>query len=288
MKHRSFVIMSVLLFVLALMPASASAAGLTAMGTSFTYQGRLVDGGTPANGNYDFEFKLWDALAGGAQLGGTVAQTIGVTNGYFTTLLDFGQVFNGEARYLEMGVRPGGSTDPYTLLTPRQALTPVPYALALPGLWTQQNATSPNLIGGYSGNQVAGGVNGATISGGGAGGAINTVSANFGTVGGGDGQQPAAGRIRPWRAVSGTRRMATGPWSAGGFTNAAQGDGSTVSGGENNTASVTARDRGRWRMEHGQREHCDDRRWAQQSGLRRSGRRLAVVKATRHWATMRP
>ena len=51
MKHRYFVIVSVLLFVLALMPTGATTASLTAMGTSFTYQGRLVDGGTPANGN---------------------------------------------------------------------------------------------------------------------------------------------------------------------------------------------------------------------------------------------
>ena len=211
MKHQSFVIVSVLLFVLALMPTSASAASLAAMGTSFTYQGRLVDGGTPANGNYDFEFKLWDALTGGAQLGGTVAQTIGVTNGYFTTLLDFGQVFNGEARYLEIGVRPGGSDRSHTpCSSPRQALTPVPYALALPGLWTQQNATSPNLIGGYSGNQVAGGVTGATISGGGAGGAINAVGANFGTVGGGYGNT-RAGRSR-W-LVAGSLNVANGDFA---------------------------------------------------------------------------
>ncbi len=29
--------------------------------TSFTYQGRLTDSGTPANANYDLQFTLWDA-----------------------------------------------------------------------------------------------------------------------------------------------------------------------------------------------------------------------------------
>ena len=109
MRHWTFVSVLVLLVVSALAPVGVSATGLAAMGTSFTYQGRLVDGGAPANGNYDFEFKLFDALTGGAQLGGTVAQTIAVTDGYFATQLDFGQVFNGEARYLEIGVRPGAN-----------------------------------------------------------------------------------------------------------------------------------------------------------------------------------
>jgi len=29
--------------------------------SGFTYQGRLTDGGTPANGNYDLQFVLFDA-----------------------------------------------------------------------------------------------------------------------------------------------------------------------------------------------------------------------------------
>jgi hypothetical protein len=31
--------------------------------TSFTYQGRLTDGGTAANGNYDLQFTLFDSLS---------------------------------------------------------------------------------------------------------------------------------------------------------------------------------------------------------------------------------
>ena len=37
--------------------------------TVFTYQGRLSDGGQPANGTFDLEFKLFDALNAGTQQG---------------------------------------------------------------------------------------------------------------------------------------------------------------------------------------------------------------------------
>ncbi len=96
--------------------------------TSFTYQGRLVSGGTPANGMYDFTFTLYDALSGGAQVGGAVTRSgVTVTDGLFTVQLDFGAVFDGTALYLEIGVRPG-SGGAYTTLAPRQALTAAPYA----------------------------------------------------------------------------------------------------------------------------------------------------------------
>lgn len=53
------------LVVLLLMLLWAGAA--YGQGTSFTYQGRLMDGGTPANGSYDLQFTLWDAVTGGTQ-----------------------------------------------------------------------------------------------------------------------------------------------------------------------------------------------------------------------------
>lgn len=39
--------------------------------TEFNYQGSLKNGGILANGNYDFEFALYDSLSGGAQVGAT-------------------------------------------------------------------------------------------------------------------------------------------------------------------------------------------------------------------------
>ena len=40
-----------------------------AQGTAFTYQGRLSDSGAPANGVYDLQFTLRDALTAGNQIG---------------------------------------------------------------------------------------------------------------------------------------------------------------------------------------------------------------------------
>src|ERR1043165_4063768 len=44
------------------------------LGTSFTFQGQLKDGGSPANGAYDLQFKLFDALTSGTQVGSTQCQ----------------------------------------------------------------------------------------------------------------------------------------------------------------------------------------------------------------------
>lgn len=103
------------------------------VGTAFTYQGRLNDGGSPANGEYDLRFMLYNAASSGTQVGSMVAkENTAVTDGLFTVQLDFGSdIFTGEARYLEIGVRPGASGANFTTLSPRQALTPAPYALSL-------------------------------------------------------------------------------------------------------------------------------------------------------------
>src|SRR5712692_6642789 len=80
---------------------------------------------------------------------------------------------------------------------------------------------SPNVVGGFSGNAVTvSGVAGATIAGGGAASFVNTVSASFGTVGGG------------------FRNTASGFSSnvAGGSRNTASGGGAAVGGGGGNTA----------------------------------------------------
>jgi hypothetical protein len=100
------------------------------IGTSFTYQGKLTDGGSPADGAYDFQFILYDAASGGSQVGSTlIAEDSPVSDGLFTVELDFGAVFDGTALWLEVGVRDGSSTGAYTTLNPRSPLTATPYAL---------------------------------------------------------------------------------------------------------------------------------------------------------------
>ena len=103
-----------------------------AQGTAFTYQGKLSDSGNPANGNYDFQFALFDMVSNGTQQGTTLTlNNVTVTNGTFTVTLDFGacsSCFNGAARFLEIAVRPSGGGS-FTTLTPRQPITSTPYAL---------------------------------------------------------------------------------------------------------------------------------------------------------------
>ena len=100
-----------------------------AMGTAFTYQGRLSEGETPVDGTYDFVFRLFDAASGGSQVGSAIiVDDVTMTDGLFTADLDFGDVFNGAALWLEIGVRPGSSNSTTTTLKPRQALTATPYA----------------------------------------------------------------------------------------------------------------------------------------------------------------
>src|SRR5262245_52147826 len=46
-----------------------------AQGTTFTYQGRLNDGASPANGNYDLKFTLFGASSSGSALAGPITNS---------------------------------------------------------------------------------------------------------------------------------------------------------------------------------------------------------------------
>jgi len=207
-------------------------------GTAFTYQGQLKSGGNAVNSSCDFQFGLYDALTGGAQIGTTQTQTnVTVSNGLFTTQIDFGAgTITGNARWLNIAVRCPAGNGSFTTLAPRQALTPAPMALALPGLYTQQNATSPNVVGGYSGNVISDTVVGGTISGGGLFGSENKVLKNHATVGGGNGNTASN-----WNATvsGGGINTASGNSAAvgGGWRNTASGNNAVVGGGSDNTAS---------------------------------------------------
>jgi len=103
-----------------------------AMGTAFTYQGHLYDNNEVADGEYDFRFSLYDVNVGGAAVANDVnVHDMDVIDGYFTVELDFGSIFDGNAVWLEIGVRPGEMNNPnvYTSLSPRQEVTPTPYAI---------------------------------------------------------------------------------------------------------------------------------------------------------------
>src|SRR5438552_8409500 len=84
--------------------------------SSFTYQGRLTDGGTAANGNYDLQFGLFDS--GGAQIATQTISNVSVSAGIFTVQLDFGanaNAFPGANRFLEISARLVGTASFTTL-----------------------------------------------------------------------------------------------------------------------------------------------------------------------------
>jgi hypothetical protein len=100
-------------------------------GGAFTYQGHLTDNGSPANGSYDLRFGLYGQPSGGFPLVGFVTNSaVQVTNGLLTVSIDFGVgAFDGGPRWLELGVRAHGGEADYFVLSPRQWLSPTPYAI---------------------------------------------------------------------------------------------------------------------------------------------------------------
>jgi len=116
--------------------------GLQAQSTVWTYQGRLTTPAGIANGSYDLQFAVFNAVTSGAQQGPTLTNTaVTVSNGLFTVNLDFGaSVFTGPDRWLEIGVRSNGQAVAFALLTPRQQLTAAPYALFAPNAGTAATA----------------------------------------------------------------------------------------------------------------------------------------------------
>ena len=126
--HMKFNLYAVAAFLL-LAPA------VRAQTTAFTYQGQLNSSNAPATGSYDFRFQIYNANNSVVAAPLTNAP-VGVTNGLFTVTLDFGANFDGSTRSLEIGVRSfiasnniNINTNAYTVLSPRQTLTSVPYAI---------------------------------------------------------------------------------------------------------------------------------------------------------------
>ena len=125
---------------------------LQAQTTAFTYQGRLGDGAGAVSGRYDLRFALYDDASTGNKWGPTLTNgAVVVSNGVFTTALDFGSgIFTGGPRWMEIGVRTNGS-GAFTALAPRQWVTPSPYAVF---------ANSASSAGTLSGVVPAGGLSG--------------------------------------------------------------------------------------------------------------------------------
>jgi len=143
-------------FFLALL-ACGGALKLSAQGTAFDYQGQLNAAGAPANGVYDLRFALYDAVTNGSRA--TVWLTnsaVPVTNGLFSTTLNFGGIFAGTNYWLDIAVRSAVETN-FTALLPRQPILPAPYAMFA--------TAASNVNGTVSATQLTGTLPSAQISG---------------------------------------------------------------------------------------------------------------------------
>jgi hypothetical protein len=122
------------------------------LGSQLTYHGSLSHDGQPASGAFDLRLALFGAEEGGLAVAPEViSENVPVAGGLFSTTMDFGTVpFKGDAVWLEVSVRPGGTEEPFVTLTPRQPLRPVAHAL-----YAVESGTVPD--GSISGGKLADG-----------------------------------------------------------------------------------------------------------------------------------
>jgi hypothetical protein len=127
--------------VLALSGLSGQAAAQTGLPT---FQGSLLSSGLPATGTYDVRFSLFAAASGGTALQSGIVSDVAVNNGLFTATLPFDpNLYSASSvRWLAIDVRTAGTTT-FTALSPRQALSPAPSALSMPGV-NRQAGTTPD------------------------------------------------------------------------------------------------------------------------------------------------
>jgi hypothetical protein len=213
--------------ILALMVSFVSDIVAAPLGTAFTYQGKLANDGNPANGNYDLRFTIYDSSGGPTVVAGPITNTPTTlsSNGLFTVSLNFGAgAFGGEARWLEIGVRTNSAAVGFTPLSPRQPLTPTPYALYAPSAGLAATATTAATANNFAGN-LTGDVTGTQLA---------TVVAR---VGGQTATLVASGSVTATAATNANtpdrivKRDASGNFSAGAITAASfTGGGSGLTG----------------------------------------------------------
>ncbi len=101
----------------------------------YTYQGRLAQGGVAASGQYDLRFRIYTDALGDILLTTTYDDDHVLADGLFTANIAIAQIYSVGPRWIEVSVRPGSVPNSdrteasYTVLGPRQELTPTPYAL---------------------------------------------------------------------------------------------------------------------------------------------------------------
>jgi hypothetical protein len=135
------------------------------VGTAFSVQGRLNNNGAPANGTYDMRLSVFGAASGPPLIAGPITVAgVGVTNGIFSVIADFGPgVFTGDPRWLETAFAPTGSGT-YTTVSPRQQLLAAPYAMFAASAADVANGSVVKSLNGLKDNVTLQGAGGVSIT----------------------------------------------------------------------------------------------------------------------------
>ncbi|MFN9793658.1 MAG: hypothetical protein ACK57F_12365 [Pseudomonadota bacterium] len=141
----------------------ATDARAQALTPTITYQGELRLASGPANGNYDFQFRLYNAQAGGSPIGNLVSSNaVAVNGGLFAVPLDFGAAqFAGDRQWLEIAIRPAGG-GAYEILSPRTEVTAAPYAWGAAVALANSVTTTSLVDGAVQASDIAAGAIGTT------------------------------------------------------------------------------------------------------------------------------
>ncbi len=108
---------------------------LPAAGQGVIYQGRLLVNGQPANGQFEVRGYIYAQPEGGSFIGTAGGDPVDVVDGLVTVQFPFDVTqFTGAERWLEVRIRQGDS-GPFTTLSPRQLITPTPYAIRALNEW---------------------------------------------------------------------------------------------------------------------------------------------------------
>src|SRR6056297_2585800 len=195
------------------------AAAVAHADTTITYQGQLQDASGPVTGTPGMEFRLYDSLVGGSQVGDAlVKNAVPVTDGLFQVDLDFGEQAYAGGLWLAIIVE--GSS-----LEPRQAITGAPFAIsAAPGNGSNWAVSGSDIH--YSDGNVGIGTSSPSV-------ALDVIgSAKFGAT-----SNQATGQRSFVGGGSGNIAGGLNSFIAGGTLNTASGSRSFVGGGQDNTAS---------------------------------------------------
>jgi len=141
--------------------AAAFLPSFTLAQSIFTYQGSLLDAGSPASGLHDLRFRLYDVTSGGSEVAPALcADNVSVVGGVFTVELDFGSdAFNtSDDRFLEIEVRPDGglpcsNAAGFIALAPRTRIARAPgsiHSVFARNSLNAENADNSNSLGGQS------------------------------------------------------------------------------------------------------------------------------------------